>query len=45
MNLVPAAAKEFIARTVGMEEVFLGDVDSVSRKTYEDRARGITDHA
>jgi NAD(P)-dependent dehydrogenase (short-subunit alcohol dehydrogenase family) len=44
MNLLPSAATEFIARTVGMEDVFLSDVDTTSRKAYEDRARGIADH-
>jgi NAD(P)-dependent dehydrogenase (short-subunit alcohol dehydrogenase family) len=45
MNLLPSAATEFIARTVGMEDVFLSDVDTTSRKAYEDRARGIADHS
>jgi NAD(P)-dependent dehydrogenase (short-subunit alcohol dehydrogenase family) len=45
MQLMPSAAAEFIARTVGMEDVFLEDVDPLTRKAYEDRARGIADQA
>jgi NAD(P)-dependent dehydrogenase (short-subunit alcohol dehydrogenase family) len=41
MKFIPASAGEFIARKLGLEHVFLDDVDTAARKAYEDRARGI----
>jgi NAD(P)-dependent dehydrogenase (short-subunit alcohol dehydrogenase family) len=41
MKFVPKATGEFIARKLGMEHVFLDDVDHAARKAYEDRARGL----
>jgi NAD(P)-dependent dehydrogenase (short-subunit alcohol dehydrogenase family) len=41
MKFLPKSAGEFIARKLGMEHVFLDDVDIAARKAYEDRARGI----
>jgi NAD(P)-dependent dehydrogenase (short-subunit alcohol dehydrogenase family) len=41
MKFLPKSAGEFIARKLGMEHVFLDDVDNAARKAYEDRARGI----
>lgn len=41
MKFFPKAAAEFIARKLGMEHVFLDDVDNAARKAYEDRARGL----
>jgi short-subunit dehydrogenase len=41
MKFIPQAAGEFIARKLGMDHVFLEDVDNAARKAYEDRARGI----
>jgi NAD(P)-dependent dehydrogenase (short-subunit alcohol dehydrogenase family) len=41
MKFIPQSAGEFIARKLGMDHVFLEDVDNAARKAYEDRARGI----
>ena len=41
MKFMPKSFSEFIARVLGMEHVFLEDVDVEKRKAYEDRARGI----
>ncbi|MGO8849952.1 MAG: SDR family oxidoreductase [Mycobacterium sp.] len=41
MKFVPKSAGEYIARKLGMDHVFLDDVDNAARKAYEDRARGI----
>lgn len=41
MKFMPKSAGEFITRKLGMEHVFLDDIDSAARKAYEDRARGI----
>jgi NAD(P)-dependent dehydrogenase (short-subunit alcohol dehydrogenase family) len=41
MRWIPKSTGEFIARKLGMEHVFLEDVDTAARKAYEDRARGI----
>jgi NAD(P)-dependent dehydrogenase (short-subunit alcohol dehydrogenase family) len=41
MKFLPKSAGEFIARSLGMEHVFVDDVDTAARKAYEDRARGI----
>jgi hypothetical protein len=41
MRFIPKSTGEFIARKLGLEHVFLEDVDSAARKAYEDRARGI----
>jgi NAD(P)-dependent dehydrogenase (short-subunit alcohol dehydrogenase family) len=40
-RFMPKSAGEFIARKLGMDHVFLEDVDTAARKAYEDRARGI----
>ncbi|MDT5065460.1 MAG: hypothetical protein QOK02_1615 [Mycobacterium sp.] len=40
-RFMPKSAGEFIARKLGMDHVFLDDVDVAARKAYEDRARGI----
>ncbi|MDT5337514.1 MAG: hypothetical protein QOD90_3019 [Mycobacterium sp.] len=41
MKFIPKSTGEFIARKLGLEHVFLDDVDNAARKAYEDRARGI----
>jgi NAD(P)-dependent dehydrogenase (short-subunit alcohol dehydrogenase family) len=41
MKFLPRSAGEFIARKLGMEHVFVDDVDTAARKAYEDRARGL----
>jgi short-subunit dehydrogenase len=41
MRFIPKSTGEFIARKLGLEHVFLEDVDTAARKAYEDRARGI----
>jgi NAD(P)-dependent dehydrogenase (short-subunit alcohol dehydrogenase family) len=41
MKFLPKSAGEFIARKLGMEHVFVDDVDTAARKAYEDRARGL----
>jgi NAD(P)-dependent dehydrogenase (short-subunit alcohol dehydrogenase family) len=41
MKFIPRSAGEFIGRKLGLEHVFLEDVDVAARKAYEDRARGI----
>ncbi len=41
MKFIPKSAGEYIARKLGMEHVFIDDVDNAARKAYEDRARGI----
>lgn len=41
MKFIPRSTGEFIARKLGLEHVFLEDVDTAARKAYEDRARGI----
>lgn len=41
MKFIPKSTGEFIARKLGMEHVFLEDVDNAARKAYEDRARGL----
>jgi NAD(P)-dependent dehydrogenase (short-subunit alcohol dehydrogenase family) len=41
MKFLPKSTGEFIARKLGMEHVFLDEVDNAARKAYEDRARGI----
>jgi NAD(P)-dependent dehydrogenase (short-subunit alcohol dehydrogenase family) len=41
MKFLPKSAGEFIARKLGMEHVFVDDVDNAARKAYEDRARGL----
>jgi len=41
MKFIPKSAGEFIARKLGLDHVFLDDVDNAARKAYEDRARGI----
>ncbi len=41
MKFIPKSAGEYIARKLGMDHVFLDDVDNAARKAYEDRARGI----
>jgi hypothetical protein len=40
MKFLPKSTGEFIARKLGMEHVFLDEVDTAARKAYEDRARG-----
>jgi len=41
MKFIPQSTGELIARKLGMEHVFLDEVDTAARKAYEDRARGI----
>ncbi|MGA9676483.1 MAG: SDR family oxidoreductase [Mycobacterium sp.] len=41
MKFIPKSAGEYIARKLGMDHVFVDDVDNAARKAYEDRARGI----
>jgi NAD(P)-dependent dehydrogenase (short-subunit alcohol dehydrogenase family) len=41
MKFLPKSAGELIARKLGMEHVFVEDVDNAARKAYEDRARGL----
>jgi hypothetical protein len=41
MKFLPKSTGEFVARRIGMEHVFLDDVDNAARKAYEDRARRI----
>jgi NAD(P)-dependent dehydrogenase (short-subunit alcohol dehydrogenase family) len=41
MKFIPRSAGEFIGRKLGLEHVFLEDVDVAARQAYEDRARGI----
>jgi NAD(P)-dependent dehydrogenase (short-subunit alcohol dehydrogenase family) len=41
MKFIPKSAGEFVGRKLGLEHVFLEDVDVAARKAYEDRARGI----
>jgi NAD(P)-dependent dehydrogenase (short-subunit alcohol dehydrogenase family) len=41
MKFIPRSTGEFIGRKLGLEHVFLEDVDVAARKAYEDRARGI----
>ncbi|HEX7823876.1 MAG TPA: SDR family oxidoreductase [Mycobacterium sp.] len=41
MKFIPRSAGEFIGRKLGLEHVFLEDVDVAAHKAYEDRARGI----
>ncbi len=41
MKFVPKSAGEYIARKLGMDHVFVDDVDNAARKAHEDRARGI----
>ena len=41
MKFIPKSAGEYIARKLGMDHVFLDDVDNAARKAYEDHARGI----
>ena len=41
MKFLPKSAGEFVARKLGMEHAFVGDVDNAARKAYEDRARGV----
>lgn len=41
MKFIPKSAGEYIARKLGMDHVFLDDLDNAARKAYEDRARGI----
>ena len=40
MKFLPKSTGEFIGRKLGMEHVFLDEVDNAARKAYEDRARG-----
>jgi NAD(P)-dependent dehydrogenase (short-subunit alcohol dehydrogenase family) len=41
MKFIPRSTGELIGRKLGLEHVFLEDVDVAARKAYEDRARGI----
>ena len=40
MKFIPKSAGEYIARKLGMDHVFIDDLDNAARKAYEDRARG-----
>ncbi len=41
MKFIPKSAGEYVARQLGMDHVFIDDVDNAACKAYEDRARGI----
>ncbi|MBJ8345984.1 SDR family oxidoreductase [Antrihabitans sp. YC2-6] len=41
-KFMPRAASEYMGKTLGLEHVFLEDVDTEARRAYEERARGIT---
>jgi NAD(P)-dependent dehydrogenase (short-subunit alcohol dehydrogenase family) len=41
LKFLPKSTGEFMTRKLGMEHVFLEDVDNAARKAYEDRARGV----
>jgi short-subunit dehydrogenase len=41
MKFIPKSAGEFVGRRLGMEHVFVDDVDNAARKAYEDRASGV----
>ncbi|WP_282786220.1 SDR family oxidoreductase [Nocardia sp. CC201C] len=40
VGLLPEAVGDFIARSLGASDAFLGDVDAQARKAYEERVRG-----
>ena len=43
VGLLPQSVGDAIGRSLGSQQTFLGDVDSASRKAYEDRVRGGTE--
>jgi hypothetical protein len=41
VKFMPKSASEFLSRALGMEHVFLEDIDVEVRRAYEDRACGV----